>query len=1399
MLLLHQIGTVKIGEVVRYTVTYTPSQDRILPSPEKLHLRIRNTSAIALRAAFVHGPYNLCVAAYPAAYNPNAKFSSARRHGIPEFEPMVKAGGSWQCELLVPEHIRQSAGIGLGPRGASFGSSITTTTKNTTIPASSTSGGHSDETAVSWIIEVSSQVIFSASATVNYEIVLARDEKSLHLSSSLPVIGGQAQVPQPGKVSDHQQHQLHHQHHTQAVSPRRQNPNNNHPGSRGIFSRAIRVKVEDTAALWNTPRLPGWDCSGGDTCVECGKGKKTDGPSPGLEGTPKHKKKQKKVHLVVLTHGLHSNLGADMLYLKESIDATVRQAKIDAKARRARERAKAKAAATSTATATAPVAADASADEQEGEEEEHDSEEDDEHEDVIVRGFSGNATRTERGIKFLGKRLARYVLSTCYPDQPYLPPFKGANDVAAAAAASAAAAAAATSSGASRPSAVKSKPDSNKGNAVHRHGTTSHSREGAFDDVPSRPYNITSISFIGHSLGGLVQTYAVAYIQKHSPTFFDLIKPINFIALATPFLGLSNENPLYVKFALDFGLVGRTGQDLGLTWRAPTIARSGWGALVSNLSETAQKKVMGESRPESKPLLRILPTGPAHTALKKFRQRTVYSNVVNDGIVPLRTSCLLFLDWQGLGRVEKARRDAGLVETLVGAGWAELTGANVTAARREAQKLQQLPPDDDEEEKEGEEGEDEKKSDTSGGVATPTPTAPENASEVPQPPQNAIVEDDKASIRSIPSAFTQSSAAAAAAAAAASSPSPPPPSTSETNNSGPLAGFLSFFRGSGNGNGNSSGNRNGNGNRSGSTTPPTPTPSTKQHKILRRSQTIKLDDDSSASHSGGSKVTSGQEYDHDTENLNAPPRTTVFESAHDLINPTLPSTEFVLNPSKRPRTIFHDRVYHPSDIPPPPMKPKPTSTGSFVIRRRTTGLSSSSNTDAKDHAPGGLSSSPSSSPRLAQKTQGEESMPPPPTAKESTKEHHQAAAHEDPNNNNNNNPNQEVDGSQMRVEEKIARAYHRDMSWRKVLVKLEPDAHNNIIVRRMFANAFGWPVVKHLVDAHFSDAANARTRVDDMESKERALDIGQPPTLDGSELKRDKGNNGDVAAGPGAGAVSRAETVPQQTARHEAEKAGTDGKNDVSAERQSKSGNLAREAEDRVSELPNMPRNDAYSQSSGARGDDNTAASSSSSPQPFVPPPVTRVDSMTWSEGDWVDSDESGTEAEDQGGITTRRRTPLAPSQHGTHDMSRTATTTRTKGAATPTAKGTAALSTPQGQGDSQTASSLSSPLLSVGSSGWNWAAEKIVGRSATSRSSSPVPPTSSHPQPPSTTATATAEQEQEQGHGRGAPPSKALGLGIRSATKSPPAPPKLDVAPTSASTGGNAGDGGEKKESSRQ
>jgi hypothetical protein len=89
----------------------------------------------------------------------------------------------------------------------------------------------------------------------------------------------------------------------------------------------------------------------------------------------------------------------------------------------------------------------------------------------------------------------------------------------------------------------------------------------------------------------------------------------------------------------------------------------------------------------------------------------------------------------------------------------------------------------------------------------------------------------------------------------------------------------------------------------------------------------------------------------------------------------------------------------------------------------------------------------------------------------------------------------------MKVEEKIARAYHRELSWRKVLVRLEPDAHNNMIVRRMFANAYGWPVVKHLCDTHFSDSVAATTPDSDETNEERAKDYNEAPDSGGNEIK----------------------------------------------------------------------------------------------------------------------------------------------------------------------------------------------------------------------------------------------------------------------------------------------------------
>ncbi|KAL1640756.1 hypothetical protein SLS58_006578 [Diplodia intermedia] len=939
MLLVHQAGSVKVGEIVRYTLTYTPANDRILPSPTHLHLKIKNSSAIPLRAAYLHGPYTLHVAAYPSTFNPNRKVENPKKEGIPDFEPNLKAGGSWGSRLLVPEHIRESGGKTNVQRGAD-----------------------GEARTVTWIIEITSQILFSNSASVNFELLVGRDERSLDYGFA--AVAGQGQGG-PGQVEDHQQGKRH---------------EGRHPAQpKGVYSRAVRLVVDDTTSLWDKPALPEWEDDSGKSRTS------RDGRDVHPKDVNKVKRRQN-IHIVIVTHGLHSNLGADMLYLKESIDGAAKLAREEARRRRraARKGDSAKAAPTPgshadggdlDASSTAPLSGG-----QDDLPEESAEDDDPDEEQVVVRGFAGNAVRTERGIQYLGKRLAKFVLGLTYPDQPYLPVKKGMKHKMS------------TTFSASKPPADDAIP-------AHSGSTVQHPAHHSKHE--DRAYKYTSISFVGHSLGGLVQTYAIAYIHKHSPEFFQNIKPVNFICMASPLLGLSNENPMYVKFALDFGLVGRTGQDLGLTWRAPTIARGSWAAMVSGFG-AAPKEPKPED-PGAKPLLRILPTGPAHQVLRMFRNRTVYSNVVNDGIVPLRTSCLLFLDWKGLGRVDKARRENGLVGTLASWGFAELTGQNSSP------NPSRLAFDREED---------------NSGTSTPVGGSSNDAA-VPQPAEDAVNQDQTASTTGEPQANQFLSEQQMQAVQEATSPTSPrkasAPSTSSNKSPGasnPFSGFISYLKGA-------------------TTTP-------KDKKMFKRSQTIQQTPESSppSDTTEQSPPSHGRPLasrgDSTINNSLAPPKTTIFESAGDILNPPIPPTDWIIDPSTRSRTIFHDRVYHPEDIPPPPVKRPKGLARSFSSDHSITSVSTNDSTES---------------------------------------------------------------GSGMRVEEKIARSYHKDLSWRKVLVRLEPDAHNNIVVRRMFANAYGWPVIKHMCDTHFADTYAARTR----DEREPAVDRAQQPnaviTSDGEEVE----------------------------------------------------------------------------------------------------------------------------------------------------------------------------------------------------------------------------------------------------------------------------------------------------------
>ncbi|KAK4547775.1 hypothetical protein LTR36_000733 [Oleoguttula mirabilis] len=984
MLLVHQAGSVKVGEVIRYTITYTPSNDRILPTPTHLHVKVKNTSAIPLRAAWLHGPYILHVSAYPATFNPHHKEKEPQRYGEPDYEPMLKAGGSWQFKLTIPDEIRET-GADLGKRRHS---------------AEQRSGEQDGSGSMTWIVEIASQIMFSASASVNFEVLIGRDERSLDLGF-VAVAGHGHGVP--GQIKEQQQ----------SEKERKRARRHGNVQTAGVYSKAVRLVVEDTETLWDKPALPSWDKDPDAERRSMHEERRDRDASDKARKT----KKRKKIHLVVLTHGLHSNIGADMLFLKESIDATVAQARLDAKKRkesyRKSEADKKKSAASegsetpngggeqnTNEASTAPLSG--------GQEEMDGADEDDDEEETIVRGFTGNAVKTENGIQYLGKRLAKYILRFTYPDQPFLPVKKPL----------------------SRQLTDTFKSDANKakrdGHPAHLGSSIHHPEDPQKDE--ELPYTFTSISFVGHSLGGLIQTYAVAYIHKHSPTFFQQIKPVNFICMASPMLGLSNENPLYVKFALDFGLVGRTGQDLGLSFRPTRFAKGGWNAVLGGLGAGQQEQKAKEEDPSAKPLLRILPTGPAHQVLRMFRNRTLYSNVVNDGIVPLRTSCLLFLDWRGLGKVEKARRENGLIGTVAEWGWAEITGANSSTARPKS-VAERYPSDEDEDDKDDHirKGE---------GETVPQPAEDETAQDSKRPTNRLSFQSDEQ---------RQESTA-----------SDPSSVKAPQQEKGMFDSLFDFFK-----------------PNPGKPPPPT---SKKTTKALRRGQTVHQGEDElpeetaegregttsnptmrphmSTTHAHAEQgqqskkrpqATKGDSYLGEAGALQAPPKTSIFESAGDILHPPLPSRQWITDPSSRARTIFHDRVYHPEDIPPPPIK-RP---GSRLTR------SFSSETVSKGSQSSG------------QSTASRESM----------------------------------DSSAMKVEEKIARAYHRDLSWRKVLVRLEPDAHNNMIVRRMFANAYGWPVVKHLCDTHFADTYAARTRDEEEPARERAQPLDMPVPETGEEVR----------------------------------------------------------------------------------------------------------------------------------------------------------------------------------------------------------------------------------------------------------------------------------------------------------
>ncbi|KAK7756029.1 hypothetical protein SLS62_001972 [Diatrype stigma] len=130
--------------------------------------------------------------------------------------------------------------------------------------------------------------------------------------------------------------------------------------------------------------------------------------------------------------------------------------------------------------------------------------------------------------------------------------------------------------------------------------------EEELEQIRSRGGRITKLSMVGYSLGGLVARYAVGLL--HAKGVFSQVEPVNFTTFASPHLGV--RSPLRGWYSHVWNILA-----------ARTLSMSG-----------RQLFTIDSFRDTGRPLLAVLadPDSIFMAGLKRFRQRTLYANILND-------------------------------------------------------------------------------------------------------------------------------------------------------------------------------------------------------------------------------------------------------------------------------------------------------------------------------------------------------------------------------------------------------------------------------------------------------------------------------------------------------------------------------------------------------------------------------------------------------------------------------------------------------------------------------------------------------------------------------------------------------------------------------------------------
>ncbi|KAF2102739.1 lipase/serine esteras-like protein [Rhizodiscina lignyota] len=130
--------------------------------------------------------------------------------------------------------------------------------------------------------------------------------------------------------------------------------------------------------------------------------------------------------------------------------------------------------------------------------------------------------------------------------------------------------------------------------------------EETIEELERGGQKITKLSFMGYSLGGLVARYAVGLLYNRG--WFEKLEPVNFTTFATPHLGV----------------------------RTPLVGYHNhlWNVLGARMLSMSGRQLFltDKFRDTGRPLLSVLadPDSIFIRALSRFRNRSLYANIVND-------------------------------------------------------------------------------------------------------------------------------------------------------------------------------------------------------------------------------------------------------------------------------------------------------------------------------------------------------------------------------------------------------------------------------------------------------------------------------------------------------------------------------------------------------------------------------------------------------------------------------------------------------------------------------------------------------------------------------------------------------------------------------------------------